>query len=134
MLLRSLHRFTKSRSQRTVAKRLSRRILAGRRALLGLAIGHLEDRTLPSGFSTYLGGSVFDEGVAVAVDSAGDTYVVGLTAPADFPATVGSWLAHSRTAGSSPPPSSRWRSPVSIRSILEPRSGFTRTRAWGRSP
>jgi hypothetical protein len=38
-------------------------------------------------YSTYLGGTGGDYGSAVAVDSAGDAYVVGYTGSADFPTT-----------------------------------------------
>lgn len=37
-------------------------------------------------YSTYLGGGAFDAGTDIAVDAAGNAYVVGLTASADFPA------------------------------------------------
>jgi hypothetical protein len=36
-------------------------------------------------YSTYLGGSMFDQGNAIAVDASGNAYVVGLTGSADFP-------------------------------------------------
>ena len=36
-------------------------------------------------YSTYLGGNTFDEGQAIAVDSAGSAYVTGWTSSADFP-------------------------------------------------
>jgi Beta-propeller repeat len=48
----------------------------------------------PSGnivYSTYFGGSADDVTRAVAVDAAGDIYVVGTTASLDFPTTHGSW-------------------------------------------
>ena len=38
-------------------------------------------------YSTYLGGSWFDEGLGIAVDSAGSAYVVGTTTSPDFPTT-----------------------------------------------
>jgi len=40
-------------------------------------------------YSTYLGGSRFDEGTAIAVNALGNAYVTGLTESADFPTTVG---------------------------------------------
>ena len=40
-------------------------------------------------YSTYLGGSAFDEGYAIAVDDARSAYVTGRTRSADFPATHG---------------------------------------------
>jgi hypothetical protein len=42
-------------------------------------------------FSTYLGGSSFDRGVAIGVDSTGNAYVTGDTASLDFPATSGAF-------------------------------------------
>ena len=40
-------------------------------------------------YSTYLGGRFNDEGLAIAVDSAGDAYICGITTSGDFPTTAG---------------------------------------------
>jgi hypothetical protein len=42
-------------------------------------------------YSTYLGGSVPETGNAIAVDSAGNAYVTGLTESIDFPVTAGAF-------------------------------------------
>ncbi|MFH0899036.1 MAG: SBBP repeat-containing protein, partial [Pseudomonadota bacterium] len=43
------------------------------------------------GWSSYLGGSGYDYGRGITVDSAGNAYVVGYTRSADFPATPGAF-------------------------------------------
>jgi len=40
-------------------------------------------------FSTYLGGAGSNNGACIAVDSAGDVYITGMTSSADFPTTAG---------------------------------------------
>jgi hypothetical protein len=42
-------------------------------------------------YSTYVGGSGTDEGLGIAVDTAGRAYVTGLTDSADFPVTAGAF-------------------------------------------
>ncbi len=44
-------------------------------------------------YSTYLGGSYYDYPASIAVDSAGDAYVAGITGSPDFPVTNGSVCA-----------------------------------------
>jgi uncharacterized repeat protein (TIGR01451 family) len=42
-------------------------------------------------YSAYLGGSGLDEGLGIAVDTAGNAYVTGLTQSTDFPTTAGAF-------------------------------------------
>jgi len=44
-------------------------------------------------YSTYLGGGGSDDGLSIAIDSAGNAYVTGYTSSADFPATPGAFDA-----------------------------------------
>ncbi|MGD0137115.1 MAG: SBBP repeat-containing protein, partial [Bryobacteraceae bacterium] len=61
-------------------------------SLLGSATAFVTELN-PTGsallYSTYLGGSVFDNGTAIALDSSGAAYVVGNTSSPDFPVTPG---------------------------------------------
>jgi hypothetical protein len=51
-------------------------------------------------YATYLGGSYFDDGQGIAMDSEGNAYVTGYTRSSDFPATVGAYQVSPSTAGS----------------------------------
>jgi len=61
-------------------------------AALGLATGFVT-KINPSGtglaYSTYLGGNLISEPNAIAVDSAGDAYISGITFATNFPTTAG---------------------------------------------
>ncbi|HXB68574.1 MAG TPA: SBBP repeat-containing protein [Candidatus Acidoferrales bacterium] len=69
----------------------------GAAAEYGFAIGagYQTDRELiidPGvAYSTFLGGTDVDNGAGIAVDAAGNAYIVGTTQSADFPATVGAF-------------------------------------------
>jgi Bacterial Ig-like domain (group 3)/Beta-propeller repeat len=45
----------------------------------------------PLMYSTYLGGSGWEDGIRIAVDSAGNAYVTGATYSTDFPVTAGAY-------------------------------------------
>ena len=51
-------------------------------------------------YSTYLGGTQLDEALALAVDSAGDAFVVGLSSSVDFPTTAGAYDGSYNGSGS----------------------------------
>jgi beta-propeller repeat-containing protein len=42
-------------------------------------------------YSTYLGGSNYEEGTGIAIDAAGNAYVTGTTTSLDFPTTIGAF-------------------------------------------
>src|SRR5262249_49435695 len=46
-------------------------------------------------YSTYLGGSGFDEGAGIAVDGSGNAYVTGDTSSSNFPTTAGAFQTSS---------------------------------------
>lgn len=52
-------------------------------------------------YSTYLGGAGSDAGNAIAIDSAGDAYITGATASADFPYTPGVFQTSNNGNGNS---------------------------------
>jgi hypothetical protein len=54
------------------------------------------------GFSTFLGGSQADEGRALALDTAGNVYVVGETTSTDFPTTTGAHRTSKTTTQPNP--------------------------------
>jgi hypothetical protein len=49
-------------------------------------------------YSTYLGGSSYDQGSGIAVDAAGHAYVTGFTASPDFPTTPGAFQSDHHNA------------------------------------
>ncbi len=85
-----------------------RQLIPGRYVLLGrdtvgFAIGAYDarrplviDPTLS--YSTYLGGSADNSGASIAVDGAGNAYVVGDTTSTDFPTTAGAYATTLRGA------------------------------------
>ena len=50
-------------------------------------------------YSTYLGGTVWDQGTGIAVDGAGNAYVTGVANSTDFPVTAGAFQTTNRAAG-----------------------------------
>ena len=61
----------------------------------GLSVNAFITKLNPAGteliYSTYLGGSFFDYGYAIAVDAAGDAFLTGESASFDFPVTSGAF-------------------------------------------
>lgn len=51
------------------------------------------------GYSTYLGGTGYDTGKAVATDAAGNAYVAGMATSTNFPTTAGAYQRSSPTGG-----------------------------------
>jgi beta-propeller repeat-containing protein len=58
-------------------------------------VAKLDPRGCTLVYSTYLGGSSFDSGTAIALDAAGNAYVTGSTQSSNFPTTAGSFQAAS---------------------------------------
>jgi hypothetical protein len=73
--------------------------------IYGFAVGAGYDRTreliIDPGldFSTFLGGSSSEGGAGMAVDSAGNTYIVGTTQSSDFPTTAGAFRRTGAASG-----------------------------------
>jgi hypothetical protein len=70
-------------------------------ASIGLATGFVS-KLNPSGtglvYSTYLGGNVLDELTALAIDTAGDAYISGVTFSSNYPTTSGAFQAVNKSA------------------------------------
>jgi hypothetical protein len=49
-------------------------------------------------YSTYLGGNILDEPLAVTIDGSGDAFVSGITYSTDFPTTAGAFQATNKSA------------------------------------
>ena len=53
-------------------------------------------------YSTYLGGTGYDQGNGIAVDTAGNAYVTGITASTNFPTTAGAFQTTSGGGDATP--------------------------------
>ena len=53
-------------------------------------------------YSTYLGGSMDEAGIAIAIDASGNAYVTGITLSSDFPTTAGAVQSTFHGAGGQP--------------------------------
>ncbi|MCX6625990.1 MAG: SBBP repeat-containing protein [Acidobacteria bacterium] len=62
--------------------------LAGFSSSLSAFVTELDVTGTRLTYSTYLGGSILDEGTAISVDKVGNVYVTGRTESADFPVTA----------------------------------------------
>ena len=75
-------------------------LLAVRAPAAGPAAFHVD-------YTTYLGGSLDDQPAGIAVDTAGNAYIVGTTSSPDFPFTSYDFFVPYQRSARSPP---AWRS------------------------
>ncbi len=50
-------------------------------------------------FSTFFGGTTFDQGNSIAIDSSGSAYITGYTLSSDFPVTQGAFMTTNKVGG-----------------------------------
>lgn len=84
-------------------------------------------------YSTFLGGIGADEGSGIAVDSAGNAYVTGLTTSTNFPRTEGALDLKCGTAGDCDPASNGSLDPSAVRFTLQPDAFVTKLAPGGDS-
>ncbi len=101
-----LHKPIAYQEQHGSAQPVSARFVLGADDRVGFELGAYDhnrelviDPSVSYAYSTYLGGSLEDDGYGIAVDASGNAYVTGRTSSADFPIVTGGYQTNNKGGG-----------------------------------